>query len=524
MKLNLEYYKAQEENLKKDDEDMIENYIHQFNEVEYEKKMKNKIGTKKIRHLTTITQNILNWYPFKKEANVLEIGGNFGELTGMFCKKVKRVVTLESKLEKAKAIAKRNEKVDNLEIIVGELENITLNEKFDYITLIGSLPYVAKANHKTSEEIISQLQDLLQENGKLLIAVDNQFGIKYFVGNPEPYLEKKFVGLLNYNNEEDKIETYTRQKLIEILDNVGFRSKHFYYPLPDYRMPNVLFSDLELPQYNTIDKYVPYTTEKSDILIDEIDLFREILKTDKNLFTFFANAYLVEASKKEEPFSYKYISYNNMRKPEYRLITKIGQEYVEKEIVDENASKHYEQIKENIELLHRANIKTLEEIERDKIRSKYVEQEHLLAIVLAKKLEAKQLEIFYHMVDDYYEQVKQSSEKMEEGKETIFEKYGIAINQEQKSKLYFLKNGLWDMTFKNCFYIENEYYFFDQEWRDQNIPAEYILYRSIIYTISLRRFINIHEILKKYELESYLDIFKQLDERENKGRSYLEIL
>ncbi len=145
MKLNVTYYQSQPEILKKEEEDMIEKYINQYQEVEYEKKIKNKIGTKKIRHLTTITQNIVNWYPFHKEATLLEIGGNFGELTGMLCKKVKQVITIENKLEKAKAIAKRNEKVENLEIIVGELQDICLNQRFDYITLIGSLPYVAKA-------------------------------------------------------------------------------------------------------------------------------------------------------------------------------------------------------------------------------------------------------------------------------------------------------------------------------------------------------------------------------------------
>lgn len=431
----------------------------------------------------------------------------------MLCKKVRQVVTVESKIEKAKAIAKRNEKVSNLEIMVGELKDITFTQKFDYITLIGSLPYVAKANGKTSQELLSKLQELLKEDGKLLIAVDNRFGIKYFVGNPDPYLEKKFVGLLNYNNEEEKIETYTRQKLIDLLNQVGFYCKHFYYPLPDYRMPNVIFSDLELPQYNTIDKYAPYYTEKSDILIDEIDLFREILKTDDQLFTFFANAYFVEASRQEMPFTYKYISYNNMRQPAYRLITKIGQEYVEKETVDENAIEHYEQIKQNIDILQKLGIQTLDSVENGKIKSKYMEQSKLLSAVLAKKLEEQQIDIFYEMVDAYYEKVKQSSEKLEDKQITIFENNAIAITAEQKENLYFLKQGLWDMTFKNCFYLEGNYYFFDQEWKDENLPAEYILYRSIVCTISLRRFINIHEILEKYKLTPYLDIFKQLDEK-----------
>lgn len=513
MKLNLDYYNKKESKLKKTDEDMIENYINQFNETEYEKKMKNQIKTKNLRHLTTISQNILNWYPFEEDASILEIGGNFGELTGLLCKKAKKVITIENNIKKAKAIAKRNEKVENLEIIVGEFNDIQISEKFDYITLIGSLPYISKANKQASKEFIKRLDNLLKPEGKLLIAVDNQFGIKYFVGNAEPYLEKKFVGLLNYNNEENKIETYTRQKLIKILDENGYKSKNFYYPLPDYRMPNVIFSDLELPKYNSIDKYMPYYTEKSDILVNEIDLFREILKTDDKLFTFFANAYLVEASKVENPLLYKYISYNNMRKPEYRLITKIGKEYVEKEKVDENANKHYEQVKENINLLKNRGIKTLDEIENEKIKSLYINQEKLLSNILVKKLEENKIEEFYEIIDNYCNTLKKSSEKINENQKTIFEDYQIEITEEQKENLTFLKDGLWDMTFKNCFFIDNDFYFFDQEWKDENLPLEYILYRSIMYTISLRRYINIQEILKKYNLEQYIDVFKKLDEK-----------
>ena len=55
-------------------------------------------------------------------------------------------------------------------------------------------------------------------------------------------------------------------------------------------MPNVIFTDEQLPKYNSIDKYNPYYTDKSDILMNEIDVFREILKTDENMFTFFVSS------------------------------------------------------------------------------------------------------------------------------------------------------------------------------------------------------------------------------------------
>ena len=67
------------------------------------------------------------------------------------------------------------------------------------------------------------------------------------------------------------------------------------------------------------------------------------------------------------------------------------------------------------------------------------------------------------------------------------------------------------MTFKNCFYINDTFYFFDQEWNDPNVPIEFILYRSILYTISLRRYININTLFEKYNLNKYLVLFEKLD-------------
>ena len=51
------------------------------------------------------------------------------------------------------------------------------------------------------------------------------------------------------------------------------------------------------------------------------------------MFAFFANSFFIELSKKEISQEYKYISFNNLRKQDYRLITKISTEFVEKQVV-----------------------------------------------------------------------------------------------------------------------------------------------------------------------------------------------
>ena len=514
MNLNLEYYVSKDTTMPEAEYEVIKNFVNKYKESEYEDKIV-EFDSQKLQYFSTLGSNILNWYNFEKDATILEIGGNLGEITGVLCKNASKVISVEEDLKRAEIISIRHQDKENLEIIVGDFKNIDFKGmKFDYITLIGSLPYVCNTQGISSSEFLKQLDGLLKPNGKLLIAVDNRFGIRYFVGNPDLYLNKKFVTLLNYNNEEQKQETYTRQKLINILDENNYVAKKFYYPLPDYRIPNVIFSDLELPEYSNVGKYIPNYHDTSTILFDEIDVFREILKEDSSMFTFFTNSFLVEASKNEFKQQYKFISYNNARKTKYRLITKIADEYVDKECVDENACEHYNNIIYNINLLTSENIKTLDNVTEAKtIRSKYINQEYLLSNVLNKKLEAGDLDEFYKILNEFYEVIKKSSKQIDKEEKTIFEEYYIEISEEDKKGLFFLKNGLWDMTLKNCFYIDDEFYLFDQEWKSNNMPAEYILYRSIMYTISLRRFINIDEIIEKFGLARYLDLFKKLDEK-----------
>ena len=430
--------------------------------------------------------NILNWYPFEENQKVLEIADETEKLTEMLRKKCNIVKSIKQ---------------------LSELDYI--EEKFDIVTLIGINEY----QKIDLEKLVIKLEKILNPNGKILMAVDNKFGLRFWAGNPEKILNQKFTSLIGYNNEALKTETYTKKYIENILKGIGYNTR-FYYPLPDYKLPNVIFTDEQLPEYNSIDKYNPYFLEKSDILFNEIDVFREILKTNKDIFTFFANSFLVEITKGEGNKKYKYISFNNMRKKQYQLITKISDTYVEKQEVDEKATEHYENIKKNIKYLQENGIKTVDYVEGKKIKSKYIEQKYLLNNILTEKLEQGKITEFEEIINSYIKEITIEPYKETEYEKTVFGKYKIEIKDKSIiESMNFVKNGLWDMTFKNCFWIENQFYFFDQEWNELNLPVEYILYRSILYTISLRRFISIEELFEKYNLKKYLLIFEQLDSK-----------
>ena len=512
MNFNMNDY-HKEIDISKEKQNIINEYINKYSEEIYEKDLPEIISAEEMYYLTTVSQNLLNWYPFSKEDSVLEIGGDLGQLTGLFSKKCKDVTTIEPQWECAEAIRKRYKDRENIDLIAGKLEDISLNKKYDIITVIGNINRIEEIIGKQLdlENTIRYLEKYLNENGKMLIAVDNKFGLRYWAGNPENMLNKKFISLIGYHSEPISYETFTKKSLEEILQKMEYNF-NFYYPLPDYKMPNVIFTDEGLPKYNSIDKYNPYTAKNSDLIINEIDVFREILTTNPEMFTFFTNSFLIEISKKKRELPYNYISFNNMRKEKYRLITKIGKDYVEKEAVTEEANQHIEQISKNIEYLKENQIKTLDETEENKIKSKYVEQKYLLNEVLTENLRQGKKDEFDKLVQKYIDLFLSQSYKTDNYDETIFKKYNIEIEDKELIKsMNFLKNGLWDMTFKNCFYIDDQFYFFDQEWNDENIPLEFILYRSILYTISLRRYINIDELMEQYGLTQYREIFEKLD-------------
>lgn len=515
MKLNLNFYEEKNDEKNENLTNLIENYIEKYEPYTYEMHFGDDISSKELYYLSDLSENILNWYPFNLNDSVLEIGAGLGQLTTLLTRKCKEIVSIESNLNNAKAIEKRLKDVVNLEVIVGTLDKIKIVRKFKYITLIGIDSKISKLFNGNLNELLTMLQNYLDEDGKILLAVDNKFGIRFFAGEEEAILNKKFASLDGYYSSQNEIESFTRNSLENKLKESGY-NYNFYYPFPDYKLPNVIFTDDTLPDYHTFERYLPYHTDNSAIMFNELHVFREILKDNKEQFKFFANSFFVEISKKEFVKKYNYISFNNLRKKEYRLVTKIAEKFVEKDIADKEAMNHYNNIKSNIELLENHNLKTLDIIEEGKIKSKYIKQELRLDNVLIKYLSENNIKEFEELLRKYIDIIFKDTYQEKNFDKTIFGKYNVDYeNKNIIENLHFLKNGLWDMIFQNCFLVDNDFYFFDQEWNEECVPAEYILYRSIFYTLPLRKMLYAQD--EKFGLKPYLELFEKLDSKIQKS-------
>jgi cyclopropane fatty-acyl-phospholipid synthase-like methyltransferase len=290
-KLNLDFYSGEDYYSDGDVEDELLEIVKSKQEIE--EVLADHDNWAILYHLSPIRQNILNWYPFKKEASVLEIGGGCGAITGALCEKVDSVKVVELSKRRSTINHERNSHHDNLEIIVGNLNDIKFEQKFDYITLIGVLEYAGSFTKTDNPytDFLKNIKSYLKEDGKLLIAIENRYGLKYFAGAKEDHTGKEFDGISGYI-DNDSVRTFGKKELEEMLKQVGFNSQNFYYPHPDYKMPFEIYSDDFLPSSEELLLSVP------NFDMDRYELFNESLAyqgiIENGQFPFFANSFFVE--------------------------------------------------------------------------------------------------------------------------------------------------------------------------------------------------------------------------------------
>jgi len=246
-------------------------------------------------HFTPQRRNLLEWYPFEKDASILEIGAGCGALTGLFCEKSDKVIAIELSKKRAEIIANRYKDKSNLEIIVGNIADIKLQQKFDYITLIGVLEYAGKYITASNPflDFLTQLKRYLKPGGCIIIAIENKFGLKYWAGSREDHTGLLFENLENYNNCDDII-TFSKDELSDLINNAGMSKLEFYYPMPDYKIPMQIFSDYYLPKIGQLKGYFPNYDQGRLKLFNERLVYDNIIINNK--LDFFANSFLVFCS------------------------------------------------------------------------------------------------------------------------------------------------------------------------------------------------------------------------------------
>ena len=494
------FYSGEDKYSDGDIESEILEYVKNTPESELEKIFSKDDRWPVYYHLSPIRQNIVNWYDIKPDSSVLEIGAGMGAITGILCQKAKRVTAVELSDRRAQTIYERHKHYDNLKIIVGNLNDITFEEKFDYITLIGVLEYAKMFTEGKNpyQTFINNIKKLLKPDGKLIIAIENKYGLKYFCGASEDHTGKAFDGINGYNDNSN-VMTFDKNSLEKMLVNSGLKNFRFYYPEPDYKLPNYIFTDKSFPSNNITSKIHHYYQPGSFLIADEKKILDDVI--NNQVYSFFANSFLVEASETaiDEKQNPNLVVFNNERKPEYRLITAVYDDVVYKIPQNKKAIPHLYTIMENTKELKARGIKVIENtLEDGRISLPFVKEKTFDKVIIDLILEDK-IDEAKKLVSEFNKEILKSSDKTS---------HNILIENkivDENCKLDFgpiLKKGYVDMTFFNCFYINGEFVFMDQEWAQYDVPAEYVIFRSF-YCIWLQ----CKEISEKFNAKDFIKMF-----------------
>lgn len=190
-------------------------------------------------HLTPLRANLLR--PFAERianGKTLELGAGCGAVTRFIGELGGEVVALEGSANRARIIGHRCADLANVRIFSDLIQDFETSEKFDVVTLIGVLEYaqVYVKGDQPLQTLLKKAKAFLKEDGILIVAIENQLGLKYFCGAHEDHMGQAMYGINDAYGSNTPI-TFGKKELSELILSTGFAKTALYVPLPDYKTP-----------------------------------------------------------------------------------------------------------------------------------------------------------------------------------------------------------------------------------------------------------------------------------------------
>lgn len=503
-KITLDYSKYPGEDFYCDGavEDELLDIVKNRSEVEYAQAIEEKKNWPILYHLSPLRENIVEWIPMEKNAKVLEVGSGCGAVTGALARKAGNVVCVDLSKKRSLINAYRHAECDNVTIHVGNFKDIEpdLADDFDYICLIGVFEYGQSyiGGDTPYEDFVKILLPHLKKGGRIIIAIENKYGMKYFAGCKEDHLGSYFSGIENYA-QGGVVRTFSRIGLERIFRRCGVQECHFYYPYPDYKFMTSLYSDSYWPSKGELSNNLRNFDRDRMLLFDEKSAFDGTI--EEGVFSIFANSYVAVIGK---DFDVKFAKYSNDRAEKYAIRTEIGRDakgipYVRKYPLSKAAEEHirgmaaaYEKLVEkysggNLEI---NKCELVEGAEGIYAQFDYVDGKPLSQL-MDTCLEKDDMEGFYKLFDEYIERVGYNSE------------YPVAD---------------YDLIFANILVTDNNWTLIDYEWTfGKATPIKELVFRAIYCYIledEKRNKLDLGRILDKLDITEQEAEGYRMQERE----------
>lgn len=421
----------------------------------------------------SLPQGIINWYNFNEHGNFLYIYQQNSELLDFFTQKGYEITCIS--LEEMQGN-------DEIEYFVG---------RFDYVIAIGTLEKC-----KNPVLLLSRYRRYLKCDGRLLLGTKNRLGMKYFCGEKDPYSSRVFDGIENYINcafpetSFMKGRNYSKREILFYLREAGWEKFKCYSVMPDLACPQFIIADDFAPTEKLSNRYFPYYENPDTVFLKEEYLCDDFIKND--IFHPMANAFLFECSLSGDLSDINQVTISMDRGRENAMTTTIKKDKVEKKALYSVGVDKLKVLENNLSDLNQMGVPVVEgNLQNDTFVMPFIENE--LANMYLQRLCLGDRELFIREMDRFRDAILKSSDHVDT----------------DENKGIILRKGYLDMVPLNCFVINGEYTFFDQEFAIENYPANAIIYRfiTIVYELDkkMEAILPQNFFWKRYGLEKNID-------------------
>ena len=462
IKLDYSHYPGEDLYCDGEVEKEILKITEEHSSTEFPKIIKEKQSWPILYHLSYLRENIVEWLPIDKKMKILEVGSGCGAITGALAKKAGEVTCIDLSRQRSLINAYRHQECDNITIHVGNFQDIepTLPCDYDYVCLIGVFEYGQSyiGGEHPFEDFYKIIKRHVKKEGKIVIAIENKYGLKYWAGCREDHLGTFFSGIEGYP-DGGYVRTFSKKGLERILESCGEKNYHFYYPYPDYKFMTTLYSDKRLPQIGELaNNYRNYDRDRLQ-LFNEKNVFDSLI--EEGMFPLYSNSYMLVIG---EDTNLSYVKYSNDRcqskSIKTEIITENGRKKVRKWAAGKECAEHIRSIYRNYEKLSKRYEGSEIEINRCTLVDgdiPYVELEYLEGVTLT--------EIF----DGYLKK------KDFDGFKGLFQEYVKRIDYGNEMEI-----SDYDMIFSNILVCDNRWIVIDYEWTmEKQIDVREIAFRGL---------------------------------------------
>lgn len=133
-----------------------------------------------------------------------------------------------------------------MQVVADAFDHVAPQAAFDAVLLIGVVKY-ARQYFPAGEgdpvvAMIRHARRFLKPDGVLVLAIENQFGLKYLAGSREDHLGVPMFGIEGRYADDGPV-TFGREALRHILNAAGLPAERWWFPFPDYKLPRVILPE-----------------------------------------------------------------------------------------------------------------------------------------------------------------------------------------------------------------------------------------------------------------------------------------